>query len=92
MTSIEISKQLYEVSGWDTGKSWNIILGLKPETYVPAYDSDYLLEKLPQELYEETRAGRISGSNAQRYKQCGNAVTVNVVEHVVSEMFNPTQS
>lgn len=32
------------------------------------------------------------GSDTQRYKQCGNAVTVNVVEYVVSEMFNPTQS
>lgn len=26
------------------------------------------------------------GSDTQRYKQCGNAVTVNVVEHVISEM------
>lgn len=30
------------------------------------------------------------GSDTQRYKQCGNAVTVNVVEHVVSELLAPT--
>lgn len=29
------------------------------------------------------------GSDTQRYKQCGNAVTVNVVEHVVSELLAP---
>lgn len=29
------------------------------------------------------------GSDTQRYKQCGNAVTVNVVEHVISELLAP---
>ncbi len=27
------------------------------------------------------------GSDSQRYKQCGNAITVNVVEHVVRSLY-----
>ena len=32
------------------------------------------------------------GSDTQRYKQCGNAITVNVVEHVIGEIYAKTNN
>lgn len=78
MTSLEISKQLYEVSGWDSDTYYwlqgevpslakqdnyptvvfhNDSLSEYPYAYrriCPAYDSDYLLEKLPPSIEEPT--------------------------------------
>lgn len=48
VASLDNCKRLYELSGWDTGQSWNIILGLKPKTYVPGYHAGYLLRKLTE--------------------------------------------
>lgn len=50
------------------------------------------LQGFPDDWFEGAEVNGKPISDSQRYKCCGNAVTVNVVEHVVSEMFNPTQS
>ena len=50
------------------------------------------LQGFPDDWFEGAEVNSKPISDSQRYKCCGNAVTVNVVEHVVSEMFNPTQS
>lgn len=50
------------------------------------------LQGFPDDWFEGAEVNGKPISDSQKYKCCGNAVTVNVVEYVVSEMFNPTQS
>lgn len=60
VASLEISKQLYEISGWkDTHFSWRSqykqearIVDIQPniESDTPAYDLGYIMRKLPTQI------------------------------------------
>lgn len=60
VADLELCKELYKLSGWiDTEKSWQGAEGHElpmPRTHIydnhtPAYDLDYLLEKIPHNIY-----------------------------------------
>lgn len=68
VTSLELSKELYELSGWeDTQYSWalhgedSFVMFKKPNAfhgYIAAYDLGYLLRKLPSKVYLPTHSGK----------------------------------
>lgn len=63
VASLELCKELYELSGWKTGgdkPTWN---GRKGVNSAPAYDLGYLLRKLPYH-------GVISGQGTFRQASC----------------------
>ena len=68
-------------------------IGLNLQTlfsYVMTAISGYIPEAIFTEsistIQFKSKRGWTVGSDTQRYKQCGNAVTVNVVEAVMSEL------
>lgn len=74
-SSLEPSKKLYELSGWETGRVIRSEITLKKpgdtstasvKSIVPAYDCGYLLRKLPNvELYDviDMWEARVEGFN-----------------------------
>lgn len=52
IASFELCKELYELSGWESGQWVNVNTGTKLDGRYPAYDLGYLLRKLPTtEIY-----------------------------------------
>ena len=48
---LELCKELYKRTGWILGFE-----GIMHDGYIPAYSSDYLLEKLPRYIYLQQSA------------------------------------
>lgn len=75
VTSLELSKELYAISGWDDSPhTWflmdentsNRVMAL--DDLSPAYDLGYLIRKLPPQSYIATRANSGATASTGNYK------------------------
>lgn len=62
VAELSLCKELYELSGWETGKSWDMRVpaaGYEPDRYTPKYGLGYLLRKLPKYIGYASQSCRL---------------------------------